>query len=101
MQLYKTTYDTVVAGAKSGKVNNSRTMFNLMFQNLNSVKDKSYKKTVTINYTKERQGANGQLILTATLTSRCDDGWNVHSNQEGPGSTVAPVYRLSDRLSKQ
>nr|WP_297966538.1 hypothetical protein [uncultured Mogibacterium sp.] len=57
---YKTTYDTVVADAKSGKITASTDIkdyvYNLMFQNLNSVKDKSYKKTVTINCTKNDKG---------------------------------------------
>ena len=57
---YKTTYDTVVADAKSGKITASTDVkdyvYNLMFQNLNSVKDKSYKKTVTINCTKNDKG---------------------------------------------
>ncbi|WP_314923261.1 hypothetical protein [Mogibacterium diversum] len=57
---YKTTYDTVVADAKSGKITASTDIkdyvYNLMFQNLNSVKDKSYKKTVTINCTKSDKG---------------------------------------------
>lgn len=57
---YKTTYDTVVADAKSGKITATTDIkdyvYNLMFQNLNSVKDKSYKKTVTINCTKNDKG---------------------------------------------
>ena len=57
---YKTTYDTVVADAKSGKITASTDIkdyvYNLMFQNLNSVKDKSYRKTVTINCTKNDKG---------------------------------------------
>lgn len=57
---YKTTYDTVVADAKSGKITATTDVkdyvYNLMFQNLNSVKDKSYKKTVTINCTKNDKG---------------------------------------------
>lgn len=57
---YKTTYDTVIADAKSGKITASTDIkdyvYNLMFQNLNSVKDKSYKKTVTINCTKNDKG---------------------------------------------
>ena len=57
---YKTTYDTVVSDAKSGKITTSTDVkdyvYNLMFQNLNSVKDKSYKKTVTINCTKNDKG---------------------------------------------
>lgn len=57
---YKTTYDTVVADAKSGKITATTDIKdyvnNLMFQNLNSVKDKSYKKTVTINCTKNDKG---------------------------------------------
>lgn len=57
---YKTTYDTVVADAKSGKITATTDIkdyvSNLMFQNLNSVKDKSYKKTVTINCTKNDKG---------------------------------------------
>lgn len=57
---YKTTYDTVVSDAKSGKITATTDVkdyvYNLMFQNLNSVKDKSYKKTVTINCTKNDKG---------------------------------------------
>ena len=57
---YKTTYDTVVSDAKSGKITTSTDVkdyvYNLMFQNLNNVKDKSYKKTVTINCTKNDKG---------------------------------------------
>ena len=57
---YKTTYDTVVADAKSGKITATTDIkdyvYNLMFQNLISVKDKSYKKTVTINCTKNDKG---------------------------------------------
>lgn len=57
---YKTTHDTVVADAKSGKITATTDIkdyvYNLMFQNLNSVKDKSYKKTVTINCTKNDKG---------------------------------------------
>ena len=57
---YKTTYDTVVSDAKSGKITASTDIkdyvYNLMFQNLNSIKDKSYKKTVTINCTKNDKG---------------------------------------------
>ena len=57
---YKTTYDTVVSDAKSGKITGTTDVkdyvYNLMFQNLNSVKDKSYKKTVTINCTKNDKG---------------------------------------------
>lgn len=58
---YKTTYDTVVSDAKSGKITATTAdvkdyVYNLMFQNLNSVKDKSYKKTVTINCTKNDKG---------------------------------------------
>ena len=57
---YKTTYDTVVSDAKSGKITATTDVkdyvYNLMFQNLNSVKDKSYKKTVTINCTKHDKG---------------------------------------------
>ena len=57
---YKTTYDTVVSDAKSGKITETTDVkdyvYNLMFQNLNSVKDKSYKKTVTINCTKNDKG---------------------------------------------
>ena len=57
---YKTTYDTVVSDAKSGKITATTDVkdyvYNLMFQNLNSVKDKSCKKTVTINCTKNDKG---------------------------------------------
>lgn len=57
---YKTTCDTVVSDAKSGKITATTDVkdyvYNLMFQNLNSVKDKSYKKTVTINCTKNDKG---------------------------------------------
>ena len=57
---YKTTYDTVVSDAKSGKITATTDVkdyvYNLMFQKLNSVKDKSYKKTVTINCTKNDKG---------------------------------------------
>lgn len=57
---YKTTHDTVVSDAKSGKITATTDVkdyvYNLMFQNLNSVKDKSYKKTVTINCTKNDKG---------------------------------------------
>ena len=57
---YKTTYDNVVSDAKSGKITATTDVkdyvYNLMFQNLNSVKDKSYKKTVTINCTKNDKG---------------------------------------------
>ena len=57
---YKTTYDTVVSDAKSGKITATTDVkdyvYNLMFQNLNSIKDKSYKKTVTINCTKNDKG---------------------------------------------
>ena len=57
---YKTTYDTVVADAKSGKITATTDIkdyvYNLMSKNLNSVKDKSYKKTVTINCTKNDKG---------------------------------------------
>ncbi len=57
---YKTTYDAVVSDAKSGKITASTDVkdyvYNLMFQNLNGVKDKSYKKTVTINCTKNDKG---------------------------------------------
>ena len=103
---YKTTYDTVVSDAKSGKITATTDVkdyvYNLMFQNLNSVKDKSYKKTVTINCTKNDKGE-----WTTDINSNVDflDAmmWNVHSNQVcsgRTGSTVAPVYRLSDGLSK-
>ena len=57
---YKTTYDTVVSDAKSGKITATTDVkdyvYNLMFQNLNSINDKSYKKTVTINCTKNDKG---------------------------------------------
>ena len=57
---YKSTYETVVSDAKSGKITASTDIkdyvYNLMFQNLNAVKDKSYKKTVTINCTKNDKG---------------------------------------------